>query len=99
MSTPLTLRTDDGPDGRPVLVAKGEIDVTNLAAFRAALDEAVAAHGTVVVDLAGVDYLDSGAINALFTHAERLHVISNPVLMSALRISGLTDLTTVDPAS
>nr|WP_274535237.1 SpoIIE family protein phosphatase [Pseudofrankia asymbiotica] len=58
---------------------------------------AAAAEATpVVVDLTAVDYLDSGAINALFVHAEHLHLICNPILLPALRISGLTELATVE---
>ncbi|MBL7497389.1 STAS domain-containing protein [Frankia sp. CNm7] len=96
MSTPLTLRTIHHPDGRPVLSARGEIDMSNLPEFRAALAAAVTGSGPIVVDLTAVDYLDSGAINALFVHAEHLHLICNRVLLPALRISGLTELATVE---
>lgn len=102
MSTPLTLRTGHDPAGRPVLTARGEIDMANLSTFRAALEGAVTQASLVVVDLTAVDYLDSGAINALFVHAEHLHLICNRTLLPALRISGLTELTTIetpDPAA
>jgi anti-anti-sigma regulatory factor len=109
VSTPLDLRAGRRPDGRPVLAARGEIDMTNLAAFRSALASLVAAppaNGTAgvtrdplaVVDLSAVEYLDSGAINVLFVHADRLHLVCNPVLLPALRISGLTELASVEPA-
>lgn len=70
--------------------------MTNLPEFRAALAAAVVEATPVVVDLTAVDYLDSGAINALFVHAEHLHLVCNPVLLPALRISGLTELATVE---
>lgn len=97
MSTPLTLRTGLHRDGRPMLIVQGEIDMSNLAAFDDALVATLAEATSIVVDLSGVDYLDSGAINALFAHAERLHLRCNPLLVSALRISGLTELATVEP--
>lgn len=98
MSTPLTLHTGRAPDGRPVLTARGEIDMANLTTFRAALEAAVTEASPVVVDLTAVDYLDSGAINTLFVHAEQLHLICNRTLLPALRISGLTELATVETA-
>jgi anti-anti-sigma factor len=98
MSTPLSLRTSHRPDGQPVLSAEGEIDMTNLTAFRTALSAAVTEHDPVTVDLTEVSYLDSGAINILFTHAEQLNLICPPVLLPVLEISGLTELATVTPA-
>ena len=98
MTTPLTLDTDHDADGRPLLAAHGEIDLTNCDSFASALDAAVAESAPVVVDLSDVEYLDSGAINALFTHAEHLRLIVRPVLMPALRICGLTELATIDTA-
>ncbi len=96
MTTPLTLHTDRHADSRPLLTAHGEIDMTNVESFRAALTAAVAEGGPVVVDLTGVVYLDSGAINALFAHAEDLHLICSPLLLPALRICGLTELATIE---
>ncbi len=54
--------------------------------------------GRVVLDLSGVDYLDSVAISALFTHADDLHLVVNPLLVQALTITGLTELAPVDIA-
>ena len=52
----------------------------------------------LTVDLGGVEYLDSGALRALFANADRIHVIANPVLMPVLKISGLTDVASVESA-
>lgn len=99
MATPLTINTRRHEDGSTVLTLTGEIDLTNVEAFEAALDEATAGRDTpVTVDLSGVEYVDSGGINALFAHAYRIHVIANPVLMSVLKISGLTDAASVESA-
>ncbi|ONI87865.1 anti-anti-sigma factor [Actinosynnema sp. ALI-1.44] len=99
MTAPLTLTTGHHPDGRPLLTAHGEIDLTTIAEFGAALATAVGDGRPVVVDLTGVDYLDSGAINALFTHADHLHLIVNPLLMSAMTVSGLTTLVTIEQST
>lgn len=104
MSTSLTLRTSHRPDGRAVLTADGEIDISNLSRFRAALADAVAGTvaGTVadtaptVVDLTAVTYLDSGAINAMFAYAEQLHLLCNPLVLRTLKISGLADVVHIE---
>lgn len=98
MSTPLTLSTGRGDDGTPVLTATGEIDLSNVDAFSRALAD-VTGGGTAVVDLSAVDYLDSGAINALFTHADHINLVVNPILLPVLTISGLTELVSVTTGS
>ncbi len=95
MSTPLSLDTDRREDGAVVLTATGEIDMSNVAEFTRALAEAQG-DGTVIVDLRGLDYLDSGGINALFTQVDRIRIIANPVLLPVLTVSGLVDLVDVE---
>ncbi|GAA3630858.1 STAS domain-containing protein [Streptomyces fenghuangensis] len=97
MTTPLTLTDQRRPDGTPVLVAEGEIDMSNVGEFRAAVDRAAGADGggRLVVDLTAVDYLDSAGLAALFAHADRLELIAPPLLDPVLTVSGLADLATV----
>jgi anti-anti-sigma factor len=103
MPTTLTLDTARGDDGKLVLTAAGEIDLSNIDTFTQALSAAMtetgSGGGTLTVDLSDVEYLDSSAINALFTHAERLRVIAKPRLVRVFSISGLTELATIEPAS
>lgn len=102
MTTPLTLDTARGSDGKFMLVAEGEIDLSNIDAFDLALasaaTEASGDDRALLVDLSAVEYLDSAAINALAAHADRIELVAHPILMSVLRISGLTELTTVEAA-
>jgi anti-anti-sigma factor len=102
MATPLSITTDRRDDGTLVLTATGEIDISNIDSFASALDDGSTHVGrdaaAMTVDLTGVEYLDSGAINALFGHAASLRLIANPILMPVLQISGLTDVATVEPA-
>jgi anti-anti-sigma factor len=98
MPTPLTLATHDD-NGAVTLVATGEVDLSNNAAFTRALTDATAAAASgdrVTVDLRGVEFLDSGAITTLFNHADDIHLIAGPLLMPILTISGLTELATVE---
>ena len=86
------------------LVAAGEIDLSNIDAFRQALAdvtvEATRSGAPLTVDLAGVGYLDSAAINVLYAAADGIAVIvAPPLLMTTLRVSGLAEIITVDVAS
>jgi anti-anti-sigma factor len=102
MPTSLTLDTSRRNDGKLVLIAAGEIDLSNIDTFTqaitTAITEAASSAGKLTVDLRAVEYLDSAAINALFAYAEHIHIIARPLLMPVFRISGLTELTTIEPA-
>ncbi|MFG1808119.1 STAS domain-containing protein [Streptomyces sp. NPDC049040] len=89
MTTPLALTSTRRPDGTHLLTAAGEIDMTNSPALADALADTP---GQVVVDLTGVDYLDSAGLAVLFTHADRIRLIAPPLLDPVLRVSGLTEL-------
>jgi anti-sigma B factor antagonist len=93
MTTPLTLSTDRHPDGRAVLTAVGEIDMSNASQLRDALDQA--GDAPLVIDLTAVEYLDSAGLTVLFTHAHHIELVATPLLVPVLRISGLSELTDV----
>jgi anti-anti-sigma factor len=102
MRTLLTLDTARRDDGKLVLIAAGEIDLSNIDTFTQALTmaiaESAASGGMVTVDLSAVEYLDSAAINALFIHAEHVQLIANPLVMHIFEISGLTELAAIEAA-
>jgi anti-sigma B factor antagonist len=103
MATPLHLNTDRGDDGTPRVTAVGEIDLSNIAVFTAALTTATdGTRGPMTIDLGAVKYLDSAGINALFDHADqvdKLRIIVHPLLVRVLTISGLSKIANVEPAS
>ncbi|MFG2433557.1 STAS domain-containing protein [Streptomyces sp. NPDC048508] len=92
MTTSLTLTRGRRPDGTALLTAVGEIDMSNTEELADVLADMT---GPLVLDLTGVEYLDSAGLSVLFSHADRLELVSNPLLDPVLTISGLTDLTTV----
>jgi anti-sigma B factor antagonist len=95
VTTPLELSTRQGDDGRPVLDAIGEVDMSNAIAFRDALSQAGATGTAFTVDLTGVNYLDSAGLTALLPYAPRIRIIATPVLAPVLAVSGLDPVTTV----
>ena len=98
MATPLSIDTVQR-DGEVVLTAAGEIDLSNVEEFSGALTAAGTDGSRLIVDLSEVLYLDSGAINVLFSNAGRIRLIANPILMPVLRISGLTDVAVVEQSA
>jgi anti-sigma B factor antagonist len=102
MATPLQLNTERGADGTPLVTAVGEIDLSNIDVFTAALNTALDGNrGPMTIDLGAVKYLDSAGINALFDHADqvdRLRIIVHPLLVRVLTISGLSKIATVESA-
>ncbi|GLZ43089.1 STAS domain-containing protein [Actinokineospora sp. NBRC 105648] len=98
MTTPLTLSTSRREDGSPVLTVTGEIDMNNADTFTEALTSA--SEEPLVLDLTGVDYLDSAGLTVLFVNAERIRLlVATPLLGPVLKISGLTELVTTDGIS
>ncbi len=93
MSDQLTLSTRHTEDGVPVLVAAGEIDMSNAEVFRQGLDAAGADDG-LVVDLSEVSYLDSAGLAALFAKAvrTRMEIVAGDHLQHLLTVSGLASL-------
>lgn len=103
MPTPLTVRTDRRVDGTVVLSAAGELDLSNIDTFTDAIAETVGRSnqelGRLTVDLTAIEYLDSGALNALFENAPQIRkIVANPILMPVLSISGLTSVAEVQAA-
>jgi anti-sigma B factor antagonist len=102
-TSPLQARFELLPSGEhgPVIArAAGDIDLTNVGQFQAALDQAAAASGTVIADLTAVTYCDSAAIRALFSAARRVRLTirvstGGPVTETLLKVSGLDQITTV----
>ena len=98
MATSLELSTRRDAEGIPVVTAVGEIDMSNADRFRDALGQAAGDDGRLVVDLTGVEYLDSAGLYVLFAFTPGLTLIAGPLLAPVLAISGLSDVTAVREA-
>ena len=101
MPSALTLDTARSSDGAIVLRATGEIDLSNVDSFDEALGTAVTESSEaalLTVDLSGVEYLDSAAVNVLFPHADRIRLIAHPFLIRVFAVSGLSELAAIEAA-
>jgi anti-sigma B factor antagonist len=90
-----------GGEGEPVTVrAAGDIDLTNVGQFQAALEQAAALASAVTADITAVTYCDSAAIRALFIAAKQARLTiqvaaAGPITETLLKVSGLDQIATV----
>jgi anti-sigma B factor antagonist len=88
-------------DREPAIVrAAGDIDLTNVGQFQAALDQAAAASSAVTADLTAVTYCDSATVRALIIAARRSRLTiqvatAGPINVTLLKVSGLDQIATV----
>jgi len=98
----MTVTTRRDGNGGVDLTVVGELDLSTVDRFATALQSAtdeVGPDGSLTLDLRGVEYLDSAAINALFAHAGQIKlVLVHPLLVRGLTISGLDRVVEVRPA-
>jgi anti-anti-sigma factor len=88
-------------DREPAVVwAAGDIDLTNVRLFQAALDAAAAAVAAYIVDLTAVTYADSATIRALINAARQARLTiqvgtTGSVTNTLLKVSGVDQVATV----
>jgi anti-sigma B factor antagonist len=76
-----------------VLAPTGELDIATVPLLEAAYEELE--HASVVLDLAGVTFIDSSGLQLLLRLSDRsegrLEIISSPALDRLLQITGVRD--------
>jgi anti-sigma B factor antagonist len=80
--------------------AAGDVDLTNVGRFQAALDQAAAVSSAVTADMTAVTYCDSATIRALFVAAGKIRLTirvgtAGPITETLLKVSGLDQIATV----
>jgi anti-sigma B factor antagonist len=80
--------------------AAGDIDLTNVGQFQAALDQAAAVASAITADMSAVTYCDSATIRALFVAARKARLTiqvgtAGPITDTLLKVSGLDQVATV----
>jgi anti-sigma B factor antagonist len=95
----LLTQLEEGPP--PVLRVAGELDMATADGLRGALEEAVAADPSVVVDLAGVTFVDVMGLRAILEVADSLNgrgplaLVNAPQVARLLRWVGLDGITSI----
>jgi anti-sigma B factor antagonist len=84
-------------DGRVVVVLRGELDVTEAASVAAALTEVAARERQIIVDLAGLEFIDSSGLAALMRVRKHARHAGGDLLLAApqqqvLRVLAVTRL-------
>jgi anti-sigma B factor antagonist len=92
---------DAAVGGAPGVAVRGEVDIASVPILEAALDSAIReSEGAFVLDLSGVDFIDSGGLRALLwargllgREDRSLALICRPgAVPRALEVSGIADL-------
>jgi anti-anti-sigma factor len=76
----------------PVLQVDGEIDMSTAEQLRIALENALAADPTVVVDMAGVTFCDAAGLRVLLQAAASLNGTGPLTLLNAARVKRLLEI-------
>lgn len=96
------LSITEGPEGHLVVHLAGELDLETAAALEAPLDELLERRGAeVVVDLGGVEFMDSSGIALLLRLAARFGPLKlrgvSPVVRRVIEEVGLSERLGVEP--
>ena len=85
-------------DGQSVIALTGEIDVATAPALTAAIEECLRRAGTVVLDFAGVTFMDSSGLNVLVATSTRRIGSHDAVLIrnASARVVQLMNITGLD---
>jgi|SRR5689334_22367332 anti-anti-sigma factor len=90
----LTIQLVEGSP--PVLHVQGELDLATADQLRAALEDAVSAHASVVLDLAGVTFVDVVGLRAILEVADTLNGHGPLQLVNAPKVGRLLGLVGLD---
>lgn len=95
--------TETAIEGVPVVSVKGEVDVSTAPELNDRLERVRPAHGTIVVDMTDVTFVDSTGLGVLVTalHGRRDQggdlrlVITDPHISKVMDITGLNEVFSV----
>jgi anti-anti-sigma factor len=95
----LAIELEDGSP--PVLRLAGELDVATADRVRAALEEAVSRESALVVDMAGVAFIDASGLRPILQVAASLNgagpltLVNAPLVSRLLKLIGQEDIPTL----
>jgi anti-sigma B factor antagonist/stage II sporulation protein AA (anti-sigma F factor antagonist) len=90
------LRIELVDSATPVLSIEGEIDIATVGQLRAALEAALSEHQQIIVDMAGVTFIDAAGIRVLLEVGESRNGSGPLTLVEAPRVAWLLKLVGLD---
>ncbi|MHB1458165.1 MAG: STAS domain-containing protein [Armatimonadota bacterium] len=87
--------------GTPVITANGDIDIYSVASFRSSINEVLdTGANELIIDLKGVEYVDSSGFGALLGATKRVKPIGGKIILvgcspSVARMMRITQLDTI----
>lgn len=96
------LKTELTQDNPPVLRIEGEVDLSTAGEMRTALVKTLSSFPTVIVDMAGVTFIDVAGVRTLLHVAESLNgrgplpLVNAPQVGRILELVGLSDVNSID---
>lgn len=99
--TSIAVSSSLGPD-HVVVVLRGELDATNVTRFARALSVAATSGSRVIVDLAGLAFMDCSGLSALVSAYRQVRGAAGDLMLAApqrpvVRLLSLTDVTGLLP--
>ena len=99
----LHIETSDEPDGSIVVSVHGEADIESAPALQSALAEAASRASLIVLDLSGLEFIDSSGLSVLVqeqlraTQEDRSLILRNPTeqTLRVFSIAGLASRFTI----
>jgi anti-anti-sigma factor len=90
------------PDGTPVLMLRGELDMLSATALRETVENLLSANcERVVFDLNDLQFMDSSGIAVLVFAANSIGAIelrnASPIIRRIIEVTGLTSFLRLDP--
>jgi anti-sigma B factor antagonist len=88
--------------GVPCLKLTGEVDLSNVATVRAAIDEAIArTTAGIIFDLADLGFIDSSGLAMLVGFAEQTESVElrhpRPMVLQVIELTGLSEIFRITP--
>jgi anti-sigma B factor antagonist len=96
----------DQRDGTMIVAVQGDLDIVTSPKLDECLEQARAAHRSIIIDLSEVDFMDTSALAVIVRHWKKLGAVGGSLALAGARyrytktlwITGLADRLTLYPS-